>query len=183
MLPALPSRVLSLLGGASLIAALAACADAGPEPVTPTPEGPTGKAAVPYPIAPEPTVAATATATAATAAPVGDPAPAATAEAEPPAEVVIDMRLSDAKKEGGKLVYDADSTRMTATHRVYELDAAELEKALAKKKKGAERVSLRLACGPASTSVSAGDPRGARPMGGFTYHTRTCTISEVLSAD
>lgn len=205
------SGLLATLSGALVMAALAACADSGPEPATPhkgSPEGPTGTSAVPYTAAPE----APAAPTAATAAPTAAPtAPAATgvtiatatpaspsftatpqatgavtagpaASAEPAAEIDLEIRLRDAKKEGGKLIYDVDSSRMVATHRVYELDAAELEKALGKKK-DAKSAKLKLSCGPASSRTSAGAPGGAQPVGGFVYMTQVCKVVKVLSAD
>lgn len=189
-------RGLAICGGAFLLATLAACADGGPGPASPSPEGPTGKAAVPYPVAAETSQVGTAEpgttppATASTAAPaIPSPATAAptatsapAASVEPATELELSIRMQDAKKEGGKLIHDVDSNRMVATHRIYELDVAELEKALGKKK-DAKNVTLRLSCGAASMRTSPGTPGGAQPIGGFLYETRSCKVVKVVSAD
>jgi hypothetical protein len=172
------SSLLSVSGAALVIAALAACAESPPQPSTPTTaataEAPSGAAQTPS--------AAAQDTPAPTAAPTAAPAPTASAAADPDSEVELTVQLDRTQKQGKKLVYDADSNRMTATHRVYELDAAELSAALGGKT-SAKEAKMRLSCGPASTANVPGDPNGARPMGGFLYETRTCKIVKLLSAD
>jgi hypothetical protein len=179
------SSLLPVSGAALVIAALAACAESAPQPSTPTTpstaEAPSGAAQAPSAAAQD-TPAPTAAPTAPTATPSAAPAPTAGAAADPDSEVELTVQLDRMEKQGKKLVYDADSNRMTATHRVYELDAAELSAALGGKS-SAKEAKMRLSCGPAATKNVPGDPNGARPMGGFLHETRTCKIVKLLSAE